>query len=393
VTSPSGSVIRDILHRLAERFPVRVIVWPVRVQGETAAEEIAAAIAGFGLLKPDDPALPRPDVLIVARGGGSLEDLWSFNEEIVVRAAFASPIPLISAVGHETDWTLIDHVADVRAPTPTAAAEISTPVRSQLIARVGVAAARLIETMGRLALRNRADLRSLLRALPSATALVATPRQRLDVAADGLTSRLRATLNADALMISNLARRYARHSPQLLLMRASERVRTAEGRLRALGEKRAAQAGLALARAHDRLTGFIERDAERRYAVWEGKAGRWAACGRLARRGAEERAMQVARVRLRLRAEAGAVLERKRRVVENAGLLFAALNYNAVLARGYALVRDHSRAPVALAERARKLPLLTIQFSDGEVTASPARARAPRRSKAKAADLDQERLL
>jgi exodeoxyribonuclease VII large subunit len=392
VTSPSGSVIRDILHRLADRFPVRVIVWPVRVQGETAAEEIAAAIAGFGLLTLDDPALPRPDVLIVARGGGSLEDLWSFNEEIVVRAAFASPIPLISAVGHETDWTLIDHVADVRAPTPTAAAEISTPVRSQLIARVGVAAARLTETMGRLALRNRSHLRSLLRALPSAAALVAAPRQRLDVASDGLTSRLRATLSADALAISNLARRHARHSPQVQLMRASERVRTAGARLNALGETRAAKAGLALARLHDRLTAFVRRDAERRKAVWEGKAARWAACGRLARRGTEERAMQVARVRLRLGAGTEAALEGKRRAVVNAGLLFSALNYKAVLARGYALVRDNSRAPVALAERARKLPLFTIQFADGELTASPARPRAPRRSKTKSADVEQERL-
>ena len=393
VTSPSGSVIRDILHRLADRFPVRVLVWPVRVQGESAAEEIAAAIAGFGLLTPGDPALPRPDVLIVARGGGSLEDLWSFNEEIVVRAAFASPIPLISAVGHETDWTLIDHVADVRAPTPTAAAEISTPVRSQLIARVGVGAGRLTETMGRLAQRNRSDLRSLLRALPSAAALMAAPRQRLDVVADGLVSRLRATLSADALAIANLARRHGRHSPQVQLMRAAERVRTAEARLRALGETRTAQAGLALARIHDRLTGFIRRDAERRRAVWEGKAGRWAACGRLARRGAEERAMQVARVRLRLGVEAEAALARKRRAVENASLLFAALNYKAVLARGYALVRDHSRAPVAHAERARKLALFTIQFSDGELTASPARPRAPRHSRAKAADAEQERLL
>jgi exodeoxyribonuclease VII large subunit len=332
-------------------------------------------------------------VLIVARGGGSLEDLWSFNEEIVVRAAFASPIPLISAVGHETDWTLIDHVADVRAPTPTAAAEISTPVRSQLIARVGVAAARLTETIGRLAQRSRSDLRSLLRALPSAAALMAAPRQRLDVAADGLVSRLRATLSAGALAIANLARRHARHSPQVQLMRAAERVRTAEARLRALGQTRTAQAGLTLARVHDRLTRYVQRDAERRNAVWEGKAARWAACGRLARRGAEERAIQVARVRVRLGVEAEAAFDRKRRALDNAGLLFAALNYKAVLARGYALVRDHSRSPVALAERARKLALFTIQFSDGELTASPSRPRAPRGSKAKSADVEQDRFL
>src|SRR6187397_690347 len=133
ITSPTGAVIRDILHRLADRFPVHVLVWPVLVQGQGAAEQVAAAVRGFGEIAPDGP-LPRPDLLIVARGGGSIEDLWAFNEEIVVRAAAESPIPLISAVGHETDTTLIDFAADMRAPTPTAAAEIAVPVRSELVA-------------------------------------------------------------------------------------------------------------------------------------------------------------------------------------------------------------------------------------------------------------------
>ena len=149
VTSPTGAVIRDILHRLADRFPRRVLVWPVRVQGEGSAEQIAAAIRGFNAL-PEGGRIPRPDLLIVARGGGSLEDLWSFNEEIVVRAAAESMIPLISAVGHETDITLIDFAADKRAPTPTAAAEMAVPVRAELIvevstpgaARAGLLAAR-----------------------------------------------------------------------------------------------------------------------------------------------------------------------------------------------------------------------------------------------------------
>src|ERR1700761_3166705 len=135
VTSPTGAVIRDILHRLEDRFPRRVLVWPVKVQGEGSAEQVAAAIRGFNAL-PEDGKIPRPDVLIVARGGGSLEDLWSFNEEIVVRAAAESMIPLISAVGHETDITLIDFAADKRAPTPTAAAEMAVPVRAELIARI-----------------------------------------------------------------------------------------------------------------------------------------------------------------------------------------------------------------------------------------------------------------
>src|SRR5438552_254269 len=150
VTSPTGAVIRDILHRLADRFPRHVLLWPVLVQGEQAAGQIAAAIRGFNALPPDGP-VPRPDLLIVARGGGSLEDLWAFNEEIVVRAAAASAIPLIAAVGHETDTTLIDHAADRRAPTPTAAAEMAVPVRAELAAqltehgqRMAGAAARLV---------------------------------------------------------------------------------------------------------------------------------------------------------------------------------------------------------------------------------------------------------
>ena len=141
VTSPTGAVIRDILHRLEDRFPRRVLVWPVKVQGEGSAEQIAGAIRGFNAL-PEGGRIPRPDLLIVARGGGSLEDLWSFNEEIVVRAAAESMIPLISAVGHETDITLIDFAADKRAPTPTAAAEMAVPVRSELFVEVAALARR-----------------------------------------------------------------------------------------------------------------------------------------------------------------------------------------------------------------------------------------------------------
>ncbi|MBN8631597.1 MAG: exodeoxyribonuclease VII large subunit, partial [Rhodobacterales bacterium] len=142
VTSPSGAVIRDILHRLRDRFPRHVLVWPVAVQGQDCAAQVAAAIKGFNAL-PEGGPIPRPDVLIVARGGGSLEDLWGFNEEVVVRAAAASAIPLISAVGHETDTTLIDYAADLRAPTPTAAAELAVPVRLDLLAGLETLGARL----------------------------------------------------------------------------------------------------------------------------------------------------------------------------------------------------------------------------------------------------------
>ena len=179
VTSPTGAVIRDILHRLRDRFPRRVLVWPIRVQGKGAAEEAAAAINGFNQLSPGG-AIPRPDVLIVARGGGSLEDLWAFNEEVVVRAAAASAIPLISAVGHETDTTLIDHASDRRAPTPTAAAELAVPVRVDLITtsrRLGV---RLSEAAERGVVHRGERLAGLARGLPEPARLLQTVAQRLD---------------------------------------------------------------------------------------------------------------------------------------------------------------------------------------------------------------------
>ena len=179
VTSPTGAVIRDMLHGFTERFPVHVIVWPVRVQGETSAREVAAAIKGFNALPAGGP-IPRPDVLIVARGGGSLEDLWSFNEEIVVRAAAASRIPLISAVGHETDWTLIDLAADARAPTPTKAAEWAVPKHSELIEQTVGFAERLRIGMRRTLEQARTHLKAAARGLPAPQDLVALPRQRMD---------------------------------------------------------------------------------------------------------------------------------------------------------------------------------------------------------------------
>src|SRR6187455_3161196 len=185
ITSPTGAVIRDILHRLQDRFPRHVLVWPVRVQGETSAEEVARAIAGFNAM-PEGGLLPRPDLIIVARGGGSLEDLWSFNEEIVVRAAAASMIPLISAVGHETDITLIDFVSDKRAPTPTAAAEMAVPVRADLITKISALHNRQVSCWQRGIENRRKEMRALARALPGREDLFALARQRLD----GLAERL-----------------------------------------------------------------------------------------------------------------------------------------------------------------------------------------------------------
>ena len=185
VTSPTGAVIRDILHRLADRFPRRVLVWPVAVQGEGAAEQVAAAIAGFNALKRGG-AVPRPDLLIVARGGGSLEDLMAFNEEVVVRAAAASAIPLISAVGHETDTTLIDYASDRRAPTPTAAAEMAVPVRLELIAEIEAKSTRLVRAWSRGLAEQRTHLAGLARGLPDPASLINAASQKLDDRADRL---------------------------------------------------------------------------------------------------------------------------------------------------------------------------------------------------------------
>ena len=193
VTSPTGAVIRDILHRLADRFPRHVLLWPVLVQGEGAAGQVAAAIEGFNGLQAGGP-VPRPDLLIVARGGGSLEDLWAFNEEIVVRAAAASEIPLISAVGHETDTTLIDFAADRRAPTPTAAAEMAVPVRADLQAGLYDSARRLVGATGRIIAEGRTRIEGLARGLPRRDSILALPAQRLDAAAERLADRTRAML-------------------------------------------------------------------------------------------------------------------------------------------------------------------------------------------------------
>ncbi len=194
VTSPTGAVIRDILHRLTDRFPRRVLLWPVAVQGETAAAEVAAAIAGFDDIAPGGK-VPRPDLLIVARGGGSLEDLMAFNEEAPVRAAAACAIPLISAVGHETDVTLMDHAADVRAPTPTAAAEMAVPVRAELMAGVLDSARRMVTAMGRGLENRRQKVAGLARGLPEPKRLLEHTAQRLDERAERLVLALTAWLS------------------------------------------------------------------------------------------------------------------------------------------------------------------------------------------------------
>jgi exodeoxyribonuclease VII large subunit len=210
VTSPTGAVIRDILHRLADRCPCHVLVWPVRVQGETCALEVAGAIAGFNALMTGAP-VPRPDLIIVARGGGSLEDLWGFNEEIVARAVAASTIPLISAVGHETDWTIIDLVADWRAPTPTAAAERAVPVRAELLISVTSFGVRAASNLRRALEARRSRFLAATRGLPRRANILDLPRQRLDSASGRLPRALLANARAHRSALERCAARLRPH--------------------------------------------------------------------------------------------------------------------------------------------------------------------------------------
>jgi exodeoxyribonuclease VII large subunit len=217
VTSPTGAVIRDILHRLEDRCPTHVLLWPVPVQGEGASAKIAAAIRGFSAIAADAP-IPRPDLLIVARGGGSIEDLWAFNEEEVVRAVADCPIPLISAVGHETDTTLIDHAADRRAPTPTAAAEMAVPVRAELFASIGELGRRAGNCLSRMADRSRERLELTVCRWPDPEALFAPAAQRLDEVGERLPRGLASRASVARADLNGVAPRLR---PELLLDRVS----------------------------------------------------------------------------------------------------------------------------------------------------------------------------
>jgi exodeoxyribonuclease VII large subunit len=267
VTSMTGAVIRDILHRLAERFPRHVLIWAVPVQGEGAAEKIAAAIAGFNSLPPTGP-VPRPDVLIVARGGGSIEDLWAFNEEIVVRAVAASVIPLISAVGHETDTTLIDFASDRRAPTPTAAAEIAVPVRRELAADLEDALQRLRHAMRRQLVQQRTALSGLARGLRRPRDLLQLATQRCDELSERLPRALTGLVEKFA---GKLAATAAGLRPTVLrreLRDRRERLESIAQRLPALWRRRIDDARLALAGRAGLLDSLSYRKVlERGFAV------------------------------------------------------------------------------------------------------------------------------
>jgi len=356
VTSESGAVIRDILHRLRERFPRHVLVWPVPVQGEGAAERIAAAIAGFNRLLPGDP-VPRPDVLIVARGGGSIEDLWAFNEEAVVRAAAASAIPLIAAVGHETDTTLIDFAADRRAPTPSAAAEMAVPVRSELWVDVGGARQRLTGVLTRHFAALAAELRSARRGVRDPRAAIEGAAQRLDELGGRLGRALRIGHEQRRAGFAQLAQRLT----PAAITRRIERAAAALGQVSRLLEhdlrRHVAEASLPLAALRGRLRPLVltrlVTDGERRLTVLGTVLGRSLARG---------------------------LDDRDSRLAAQAKLL-SSLSYRSVLERGFAVVRDDRQRPITSLRGIRAGMPIAVEFRDGAVdaTASGAASSTPPR--------------
>lgn len=341
ITSPSGAVIRDILHRLADRFPRHVLIWPVAVQGDKAAAEVAAAIAGFNRLTQDG-AVPRPNVLIVARGGGSLEDLWAFNEEIVVRAAADSKIPLISAVGHETDTTLIDFASDRRAPTPTAAAEMAVPVRAELLAQAMQTGSRMITAVNRGLAQERTRLLAAERGLPRPMELIEERGQRLDDRAERLTQAGGRLLDTRIAEVAHAAAKL--RSPAVQIDAKAQQL---------LSETRALQAGWH--RYSDRVRQGIVTGGER--------------VGELARQS---------------RKCLGALMERREHSLHSASKLLESFSFHKVLERGFALVRDAAGEPVLSATAAQGN--VSIEFADGKVDAtvtgksSDARPEPPRRT-------------
>ena len=336
VTSPTGAVIRDILHRLSDRFPRHVLVWPVRVQGEGAAEQVAAAIAGFNRVRASG-AVPRPDLLIVARGGGSLEDLWAFNEEVVVRAAAASEIPLISAVGHETDTTLIDYAADRRAPTPTAAAEMAVPVRGELLADLADLSRRLTAAAGRMVTERRTLVEGLGRGLPEPKRLLETKMQRLDERGERLQLALRASLRERKSKLNNLAAQLPH--PRHQLARAQDRLSAQNDSLRRLGPA------------------VIER-ARRDFAQLD----------------AARRLTRAAALRL----------DQGTQKLTALGRLLDSVSYRSVLERGFAVVRGPDGV-ITGAQGVTAGLALEIEFADGRAAAVGAGppTKAPKRRAAK----------
>jgi exodeoxyribonuclease VII large subunit len=342
VTSPTGAVIRDILHRIAERFPRHVLVWPVLVQGETAAQQIVAAIHGFNRIEPGG-AIPRPDLLIVARGGGSLEDLMAFNDEAVVRAAAGSSIPLISAVGHETDTTLIDFASDLRAPTPTAAAERAVPVRADLLTRLAETGGRLAAGTQRGLEDRRLRLSGLARGLGDPAQLLGAAGQRLDDRAERLRLALPRHLLHLKSALTGIAARLL--SPREVVAAAGHGVELLWRRLQASEAKGTAERERRFERASSGLKPQPIQAAIADRGRHLGDLGR-----RLARAGDQ-------------------AANRARDDLTRLDRLLESYSYERVLDRGFVLVRDRSGAPVT---RASTLPggeRISLRFADGERTA------------------------
>ncbi len=340
VTSPSGAVIRDILHRLRERFPRHVIVWPTLVQGRGAEEKIAEAIRGFNALAPGGD-IPRPDVLIVARGGGSLEDLWCFNEEIVARAAAESDIPLISAVGHETDTTLIDYAADKRAPTPTAAAEFAVPVRGELLSELLNKERRFAGAMTRLFETRRSALISASRGLGRPEDILGAATQRLDRASDGLRAGLRARLD---MAMTRLARSSGRLTPGLLAAGFGAR----ENRIGVLWSR--------ISNNTDRIV------ADRRTRL--GHMGERLSPGLFAG-GFDYRNSRIVVAWSRISNNTDRIVADRRARLAASARMLAAVSYQSVLERGFALVRGGDGGLIRRAGDAPVGGAGEIQFADG----------------------------
>nr|WP_070958977.1 exodeoxyribonuclease VII large subunit [Hyphomonas sp. Mor2] len=339
VTSPTGAVIRDILHRIRDRFPVRVILWPALVQGDTAAPQIVAGIRGFNAMREAD----RPDVLIVGRGGGSIEDLWPFNEEEVVRAAFESKIPLISAVGHETDTTLIDYVSDARAPTPTGAAEIAVPVRSELQLQIDERQQRLKRALVRYARRGRERVDAT--RLPRADRLLEPKRQRYDAIGERLPLAVRSLVERRRARLETVSARLI--SPKQIVSAKIAHLENLSARLGA-GLSRAASAKrIAFTRTASRLRPEpLIADAKR----------------------ARSSLIDAAR---RARPALARILERSRSDLAAQGKLLETLSYQATLDRGYAIVRDPDGTVLRSANTVARADQVDVTLSDGSVRLSP----------------------
>jgi exodeoxyribonuclease VII large subunit len=353
VTSPTGAVIRDIMHRLNERFPRHVLVWPVLVQGEGAAEQVARAVEGFNRL--GEGSVPRPDVIIVARGGGSIEDLWAFNEEIVVRAVAASTIPVISAVGHETDTTLIDHASDKRCPTPTAAAEAAVPVRADLVSAVMDRERRLFSSVTRLLDHRRQLAAGLARGLPRLRDLLGLPQQRFDELADRLPRALLAGLAA--------------HERRLISVSTGLRPRLLTDGI-ARRRQAAGDFGRRLPRA------LAMSGARHRQRLLEVSAG---LRPRLIAEPITRHNRHLADLSSRLGRCGEAHLKEARRRFEAVDRLFSSLDYRRVLERGFALVRDGEGQPMTSAKAVAAGSRLSIEFRDGTVAATADQKTAPTR--------------